>query len=435
MTEPWQERSFKTVWHPCTQMKQHETLPLISIARAAGIWLYGHDGKRYLDAIGSWWVNLFGHANSRINAAVREQLEKVEHVMLAGFTHEPVVELSERLSKLVPGRLGHCFYSSDGASAVEIALKMSFHYWRNSGRPEKNAFVSLQNGYHGETLGALSVTDVALFADAYAPLLRQSAHMITPDWRYAAEGESHRDYALRAATALEAYLAEHHAQTAAFIVEPLIQGAAGMGMYHPDYLKRVREICDRYQVHLIADEIAVGFGRTGTFFACEQAGIAPDILCLGKGLTAGYLPLSVVMTTDTVYQAFYCEDITRAFLHSHTHAGNALACRAALATLDIFEQDEVIRANRLKASYLNQACLPIASHPKVKNFRNCGMIWAFDVETSDPAFAQKFFQAALKQELSLRPLGNTVYFMPPYIIDQPEMDLLVAGTLRALESC
>jgi adenosylmethionine-8-amino-7-oxononanoate aminotransferase len=415
-------------------MKQHERLPLISIARAAGIWLYGHDGKRYLDAIGSWWVNLFGHANSRINAAVREQLEKVEHVMLAGFTHEPVVELSERLSKLVPGGLSHCFYSSDGASAVEIALKMSFHYWRNSGRPEKNAFVSLQNGYHGETLGALSVTDVALFADAYAPLLRQSAHMITPDWRYAAEGESHRDYALRAATALEAYLAEHHAQTAAFIVEPLIQGAAGMGMYHPDYLKRVREICDRYQVHLIADEIAVGFGRTGTFFACEQAGIAPDILCLGKGLTAGYLPLSVVMTTDTVYQAFYCEDITRAFLHSHTHAGNALACRAALATLDIFEQDEVIRANRLKASYLNQACLPIASHPKVKNFRNCGMIWAFDVETSDPAFAQKFFQAALKQELSLRPLSNTVYFMPPYIIDQPEMDLLVAGTLRTLES-
>jgi adenosylmethionine-8-amino-7-oxononanoate aminotransferase len=416
-------------------MKQHETLPLITVARASGVWLYGHDGKRYLDAIGSWWVNLFGHANRRINAAVREQLEKVEHVMLAGFTHEPVVELSERLSELVPGRLGHCFYSSDGASAVEIALKMSFHYWRNCGRPEKNAFVSLQNGYHGETLGALSVTDVALFADAYAPLLRQSKHATTPDWRYAAEGESQQDYALRAAAALEAYLAEHHAQTAAFIVEPLVQGAAGMGMYHPDYLKRARELCDKYQVHLIADEIAVGFGRTGTLFACEQAGIVPDILCLGKGLTAGYLPLSVVMTTDTIYDAFYDDSVARAFLHSHTHAGNALACRAALATLDIFEQDVVIHANRLKASYLNQAVRPIASHPKVKNFRNCGMIWAFDVETSDSTFAQNFFQAALKQELSLRPLGNTVYFMPPYIIDQPEMDLLVAGTLRALESC
>jgi adenosylmethionine-8-amino-7-oxononanoate aminotransferase len=416
-------------------MKQHETLPLIPIARAAGVWLYGHDGKRYLDAIGSWWVNLFGHANSRINAAVREQLEKLEHVMLAGFTHEPVVELSERLSKLVPGGLGHCFYSSDGASAVEIALKMSFHYWRNCGRPEKNAFVSLQNGYHGETLGALSVTDVALFADAYTPLLRQSKHVITPDWRYATEGESQQDYALRAAAALEAYLAEHHAQTAAFIVEPLVQGAAGMGMYHPAYLKRARELCDRYQVHLIADEIAVGFGRTGTLFACEQAGVAPDILCLGKGLTAGYLPLSVVMTTGAVYGAFYDDSVARAFLHSHTHAGNALACRAALATLDIFEQDAVIHANRVKANYLNQAARPIASHPKVKNFRNCGMIWAFDVETTDPAFAQNFFPAALKQELSLRPLGNTVYFMPPYIIDQPEMDLLVAGTLRTLESC
>ncbi|HEY6044252.1 MAG TPA: adenosylmethionine--8-amino-7-oxononanoate transaminase [Nitrosospira sp.] len=428
------ERSLKAVWHPCTQMKQHETMPLIAVARAAGAWLYDHDGKRYLDAIGSWWVNLFGHANMRINAAVRDQLDRMEHVMLAGFTHEPVVELSERLSRLVPGKLGHCFYSSDGASAVEIALKMSFHYWRNSGHPEKNAFVSLQNGYHGETLGALSVTDVALFTDAYAPLLRQSAHVRTPDWRYASEGESHQDYALRAAAALEAYLAEHHALTAAFIVEPLVQGATGMGMYHPGYLRRAREICDKYQVHLIADEIAVGFGRTGTMFACEQADIAPDILCLGKGLTAGYLPLSVVMTTDMVYQAFYDDNIARGFLHSHTHAGNALACRAALATLDIFEQDEVIHANRIKADYLNQAARPIASHPRVKNFRNCGMIWAFEVETSDPVFSGKFSQAALKQELSLRPLGNTVYFMPPYIIDQPEMDLLVAGTLLALES-
>ncbi|SEL20822.1 adenosylmethionine--8-amino-7-oxononanoate transaminase [Nitrosovibrio tenuis] len=429
------ERSRKAVWHPCTQMKQHETLPLIALARAEGVWLYGHDGKRYLDAVGSWWVNLFGHGNSRINAAIRSQLDTMEHVMLAGFTHEPVVELSERLSKLVPGKLGHCFYSSDGASAVEIALKMSFHYWRNSGHPEKSVFVSVQNGYHGETLGALSVTDVALFADAYAPLLRQSAHVSTPDWRYASEGEFPRDHALRAAATLEAYLAEHHAQTAAFIVEPLVQGAAGMGMYHPDYLKRAREICDKYQVHLIADEIAVGFGRTGTLFACEQAGIAADIMCLGKGLSGGYLPLSVVMTTEKVYEAFYDDNVARGFLHSHTHAGNALACRAALAVLDIFEQEHIIDANRVKASYLNHAARPIASHPKVKNFRNCGMIWAFDVETSDPAFVGKFSQAALKQELSLRPLGNTVYFMPPYIIDQPQMDLLVSGTLRVLESC
>ena len=429
------ERSLNSVWHPCTQMKQHETLPLVPISRGEGIWLHDFDGGRYLDAISSWWVNLFGHSNPRINAAIRDQLDKLEHVMLAGFTHEPVVQLSERLIQIVPGRLGHCFYGSDGASATEIALKMSFHYWHNVGHPEKNNFISLQNGYHGETLGALSVTDVALFRETYSPLLRHSNHVRTPDWRYADPGESPKVYALRAAAQLEDFLVRHHTKTAALILEPLIQGAAGMGMYHSDYLKHAREICDRYQVHLIADEIAVGFGRTGTLFACEQADIAPDFLCLAKGLSGGYLPLSVVMTTDSVYQAFYHDETARAFLHSHTHSGNALACRAALATLDIFEQDGVIAANRIKAQYLNRVSEPITSHPKVKNFRNCGMVWAFEVETNDPAFSGKFFQAALKQGLLLRPLENTVYFMPPYVINEQEMDMLVTGTLRALDSC
>jgi adenosylmethionine-8-amino-7-oxononanoate aminotransferase len=429
------ERSLNSVWHPCTQMKQHETLPLVPISRGEGIWLHDFDGGRYLDAISSWWVNLFGHSNPRINAAIRDQLDKLEHVMLAGFTHEPVVQLSERLIKIVPGRLGHCFYGSDGASATEVALKMSFHYWHNVGHPEKNNFISLQNGYHGETLGALSVTDVALFRETYSPLLRHSNHVRTPDWRYADQGESPKVYALRAAAQLEDFLVRHHTKTAALILEPLIQGAAGMGMYHSDYLKHAREICDRYQVHLIADEIAVGFGRTGTLFACEQADIAPDFLCLAKGLSGGYLPLSVVMTTDSVYQAFYHDETARAFLHSHTHSGNALACRAALATLDIFEQDGVIAANLIKAQYLNRVSEPITSHPKVKNFRNCGMVWAFEVETSDPAFSGKFFQEALKQGLLLRPLENTVYFMPPYVINEQEMDMLVTGTLRVLDSC
>ena len=429
------ERSLNSVWHPCTQMKQHETLPLVPISRGEGIWLHDFDGGRYLDAISSWWVNLFGHSNPRINAAIRDQLDKLEHVMLAGFTHEPVVQLSERLIQIVPGRLGHCFYGSDGASATEIALKMSFHYWHNVGHPEKNNFISLQNGYHGETLGALSVTDVALFRETYSPLLRHSNHVRTPDWRYADQGESPKVYALRAAAQLEDFLVRHHTKTAALILEPLIQGAAGMGMYHSDYLKHAREICDRYQIHLIADEIAVGFGRTGTLFACEQADIAPDFLCLAKGLSGGYLPLSVVMTTDSIYQAFYHDETARAFLHSHTHSGNALACRAALATLDIFEQDGVIAANHIKAQYLNRVSEPITSHPKVKNFRNCGMVWAFEVETNDPAFSGKFFQAALKQGLLLRPLENTVYFMPPYVINEQEMDMLVTGTLRALNSC
>lgn len=429
-----QSRSLQTVWHPCTQMKLHETYPLVPIVSGKGVWLYDTDGNRYLDAISSWWVNLFGHANPSINAAIRDQLEKIEHVMLAGFTHEPVVLLSERLKRLAPGSLGHCFYASDGASAIEIALKMSFHYWQLSGQPQKNHFVSVQNDYHGETLGALSVTDVALFRETYAPLLRPCTHVPTPDWRYAQPGDSPEAHAMRAAEMLETYLAKNHAKVAAFILEPLVQGATGMGMHHPVYLQRARELCARYQVHLIADEIAVGFGRTGTLFACNQASITPDFLCLSKGLSGGYLPLSVVMTTDAVYQAFYDDSSARAFLHSHSHTGNALACRAALATLDIFERDNVIETNTLKAAYLNTIAAPLMNHPKVENFRNCGMIWAFEVKTASADFAAKCFQAGLNQHIVLRPLGKTIYFMPPYVINEQEMDWLVNGTLTALDA-
>jgi adenosylmethionine-8-amino-7-oxononanoate aminotransferase len=413
-------------------MKQHETLPLLPIARGEGVWLTDFDGRRYLDAVSSWWVNLFGHCNPRINAALKDQLDQLEHVMLAGFTHQPVVELSERLSGL--SGLGHCFYGSDGASATEIALKMSFHYWRNSGKPAKTRFVSLQNGYHGETVGALSVTDVALFKDTYAPLLRESTQVPTPDWRQAERGESARDYALRCASALRAHLERHHRETAAFILEPLVQGAAGMGMYDAEYLRQARTICDEFEVHLIADEIAVGFGRTGTMFAHQQAGIKPDFLCLSKGITGGYLPLSVVLTTDVVYQAFYHDDTARAFLHSHSYTGNALACRAALAVLDIFGQDDVIAANRVKAASFNDITVPLKAHPSVRNFRHSGMIWAFEVADATPGFARTFFEEGLKRGLLLRPIGNTVYFMPPYVINEPEFGLLVAGTLEILEN-
>ena len=406
-------------------------MPLVPIARGDGLWLVDFDGKRYLDAISSWWVNLFGHANPRINAALVDQLGKLEHVILAGFTHEPVVQLSERLSTLT--RLSHCFYASDGASAVEIALKMSFHYWNNIGRPGKTGFVSLKNGYHGETLGALSVTDVPLFRNTYAALLGQSTQLPSPDWRNARPGESAEDVALRSAGALETYLAERHAQTAALIVEPLVQAAGAMAMYHPRFLQEARALCDRYGVHLIADEIAVGFGRTGSFLACEQAGIRPDFLCLSKGITGGYLPLSVTMTSEEIYRAFYGDDIARGFLHSHSYTGNALACRAALAVLDIFEQDDVIATNRVKSAKLSALCAKIIQHPRVRAFRNTGMIWAFDVETQDASFPRKFYGAALEGGLLLRPLGNTVYFMPPYIIEEEQMTMLVNGICAILD--
>lgn len=422
-------RSLQAVWHPCTQMKNHETLPLVPIQSGEGVWLHDFDGKRYLDAVSSWWVNLFGHNNPRIKTAIKAQLDQLEHVMLAGFTNEPVVRLSEQLSALTG--LGHCFYASDGASAIEIALKMSFHYWRNLDYEDKTQFVSLQHSYHGETLGALSVTDVALFKDTYAPLLHQSAQVPSPDWRLAEAGESAEAYALRCAEALEVYIALHHQNIAAFIIEPLVQCAAGMAMYHPVYLQKAREICDQYQVHLIADEIAVGFGRTGTMFACEHADIKPDFICLSKGITGGYLPLSVTLTSDEIYQAFYDDSVARGFLHSHSYTGNALACSAALATLAIFEQDNVLKANLAKASYLNDKLKMLEGLP-IQHLRNTGMIWAFDVQTSDARFQQRCYQAALQRGLLLRPIGNTIYFMPPYVISGPEMDSLVELTAQII---
>jgi adenosylmethionine-8-amino-7-oxononanoate aminotransferase len=415
-------------------MKHHEQLPLVPVARATGVWLYDDAGQRTLDAISSWWVNLFGHCNPRINAALIEQLGTLEHAMLAGFTHEPAVALAERLSALTGGTLGHCFYASDGASATEIALKMSFHFWRNAGKAGKCGFVSLAGGYHGETLGALSVTDVALFKDAYAPLLRASHQVPSPDARAAAPGESARDVAIRCAQALEAHLATHHATTAALIVEPMIQCAAGMVIYDAEYLRRARTLCDRYDVHLIADEIAVGCGRTGPFFAHEHAGIRPDFLCLSKGLSGGYLPLSAVLTRDAIYAAFYDDATARGFLHSHSYTGNALACRAALATLDIFAADDVIAANRAREPHLTALSAPLMRHPRVRHFRQLGTIRAFEVETEDPAFARRFFAAALEREVLLRPIGNTVYFMPPYVITDEEYALLVARTVETLDA-
>ncbi len=431
------QRSLAAVWHPCTQMKQHAntdagSLPLIPIARGEGAWLYDFDGKRYLDGISSWWVNLFGHCNPRINAALRAQLDELEHVILAGCTHRPVVELSERLSARTGGALGHAFYASDGASATEIALKMSFHSWRNRGFEDKKDFLCLEGSYHGETVGALAVTDVALFRDAYAPLIRAAATVPSPDARQARDGETPADVARRAAAALEAHLAQHHATIAALIVEPLIQCASGMAMYDPEYLRLARALCDRYDVHLICDEIAVGCGRTGTFFAHEQAGIGPDLVCLSKGISGGYLPLSIVLTTDAVYGAFYDDATVRGFLHSHSYTGNALACRAALATLDIFVEDDVLKQNVARAQKLWNALAPLADHPQIKHLRQRGMIVAFDVITSDPAFSRRFYRAALANEALIRPIGNTVYLMPPYIVGDEEIAHLGQATANAL---
>jgi adenosylmethionine-8-amino-7-oxononanoate aminotransferase len=428
------ERSLAAVWHPCTQMKHHERFPLVPVARASGAWLEDFEGHRFVDGVSSWWVNLFGHSHPAINAAIADQLGKLEHAMLAGFTHEPVVALSERLASLAPGRLGHAFYASDGASATEIAIKMACHYWANRGQPTKNRIVYLEGGYHGETLGALSVTDVPAFRDAYASLLRQN--LVTPfPSRHAGNKEFQcENCAVEAAGALAKLLADKSDSVAAVIVEPMVQGASGMRMYHPLFLKRARELATAHDALLIADEIMTGFGRTGTMFACEHAGVAPDLLCLSKGITGGYLPLSCVLATDEVYGAFYDDSVARAFLHSHSYTGNPLACRAACAVLDLFEEGRVIEANRAKAARFDAIAAPLSKHAAVRDWRRLGMIWAFEVASDDPAFARRAFEIAMRHRALLRPIGTTVYFMPPYVTDEEAFAVLVeAGTAIADE--
>ena len=431
----WMARDLNVLWHPCTQMKDHEWLPVVPIKRGQGVWLEDFDGNRYIDAVSSWWVNIFGHANPRINAALVDQLETLEHVILGGFSHQAVVELSEQLIELTPKGLDRCFYADNGSSAIEVALKMSFHYWQNTGQRQKKRFMTLSNSYHGETLAALAVGDVALYKETYEPLLMDVITVPSPDCFYREEGESWQDYSERQFEKMEQSLADNHQDVCAVIVEPLIQCAGNMRMYHPIYLTKLREACDRYGVHLIADEIAVGFGRTGTMFACEQAQITPDFMCLSKGLTGGYLPLSTVMTSTHIYDAFYDDyETMKAFLHSHSFTGNPLGCRAALATLEIFKSDDVINNNRHLIEAMRKACAPLADHPHVAEVRQTGMVVAVELVKNKQTREEypwqerrglRIYQHALSKGALLRPLGNVVYLMPPYVINPEQIQLLV----------
>ena len=429
----WAERSLAAVWHPCTQMQWHPDLPLVSIERAEGPWLTGHDGARYFDAIGSWWVCLLGHRHPAVVQALRDQLDRLDHVMLAGLTHQPVIELSERLSKMTDNVLGHAFFGSDGASAIEIAIKMSAHASQHLGHGRKQSFVCLAGGYHGETLGALGVTDLPGFRQPYEGLVRPAYVVPNADARQAQPGEDARAVALRQVRLLEALLAEHSDDIAAIVTEPLVQGAGGMIFYDPEYLRQVRALCDRYAVHWIADEIAVGCGRTGSFFACEQAGVWPDLLCLSKGISGGFLPLSIVLSRDEIYRLFLHDSASRAFLHSHSYTGNPLACRAALAVLDVLEQDDVLSANRVRAERLTARLQPIVHHPRVQHFRHIGMIWAWDIAAAPADFSHRVFRAGLRHELLLRPIGNTVYLMPPYLLSGGDIDTLADSVIATMD--
>ena len=471
----WRERDLAVLWHPCTQMREHpNTLPLLPIARGEGAWLVGRDGRRYLDAISSWWTNLFGHAEPRLAAAIATQAQTLEHVILAGCSHAPAVELAERLLMAAPRQQGRAplakvFYADNGSAGVEVALKMAFHWFRNRGEEKRTRFIALENGYHGETIGALSVGDIPLYRRVYAPLLMEAMFAPSPDAYLCEPGESPAGRARRAADALRALLERHAGEVCALILEPRLQCAGGMRMHDPLYLTLARALCDEFGVFLIADEIAVGFGRTGTLFACEQApaigsdtcgnsgsttgsdgsaspattsGIQPDFLCLSKGLTGGALPLAAVLTTDAVYEGFLDESRERAFLHSHSYTGNPLACAAALASLDIFANDDVIVRNRDTAARMAQLAAPFADHPHVADVRQAGMVIAFELTRNgerDTPFATESrvglhaYRTALEHGVLLRPLGDVLYWMPPYCIDDEALAHLATTTRTAID--
>jgi len=421
------QRDLEVIWHPCTQMKDHETLPLIPIKSGKGVYLYDFEGNSYIDAVSSWWVNLFGHANEKINQRIKVQLDTLEHVLLAGFTHEPAVELAHRLVAITPEEMQKVFYVDNGSSAVEAALKMSYHYHLNLGK-RKPIFLSLTNSYHGETIGALSVGDVALYKETYEPLLIANMQVPVPK-------DQSIDAAREALKDLERVFVDKSEEIAAFILEPLIQGAGGMHMYHPEYLVGARALTKAYNVHLIADEIMTGFGRTGKMFACEHAGISPDFMTLSKGLTGGYLPLSVVMTTNEVYRAFYCDyNEYKAFLHSHSYTGNPLACSAALATLEIFETENVLEENLKKEAYIWAALQKFKDLKIVKEIRQQGMVAAVEIEGYDPKerVGLGIYRYALTQGVLLRPLGNVIYFMPPYTISYDEIDTMISVAFEGI---
>ena len=439
----WQKRDLRYIWHPCSQMKDYEEFPPIVIERGKGAYLYDVDGKSYLDAVSSWWVNLFGHSNDRINTAIRKQLEKLEHVIFANFSHQPAIELAEEIVRITPAGLDKVFFADNGSAAVEVALKMSFHYHQQNGHPRKTRFVAITDAYHGETLGALSVGDLDLYSKIYKPLLLNTFKAAGPDCYRCPYGKNRDNCDTECFESLERIVEDISGEICGVIIEPLVQCAAGMKIYPPVYLQKLRTLCTKYNIHFIADEIAVGFGRTGKMFACEHAGISPDIMCLSKGITAGYMPFSLVVTTSHVYSAFYAEyKELKAFMHSHSYTGNALACAVARESLRIFAENDVLVQNERRAKIITDKVTALAQdHLHIGEYRHLGMIGALELvedKISKKAFDwQKrigygIYRLALEKGVLLRPLGNVIYFMPPYIVEEDDIDLMVRVAFEAI---
>lgn len=440
----WQERDLKLIWHPCSQMKDYETLPPIVVDHAQGAWLYDEEGKAYLDIISSWWANLLGHRNPVISEHIKKQLDSLEHVIFANFSHKPAITLAERLLKIVPRGLCKFHFNDNGSSSVEAALKMVFQYALQTGHPEKKRFMCLSEGYHGETIGALSVGSMDLFAKLYQPMMMDNIHVQAPDCYRCPFHKTRETCSCECFCYAEEAFAKHAGETCAIIVEPLLQGSAGMRIYPALYLKKLRALCDAYEVKLICDEIATGFGRTGKFFACHHAGITPDVMCVSKGLTGGYMPMSITITTQEIYDAFYADyGEHKAFVHSHTYAGNPLGCAAAHGVLDVMEHEHILEKAAQTAQWLTGRMEEtFGGHPHVGEIRHIGLIHAMelvaDKKTKTP-FDEKLrigyaiYKKALEKGLVLRPLGDVLYFNPPLNISKEELDTAIRITGEAME--
>ena len=439
-----EERDLRHIWHPCAQMKDYEQLPPMVIDRAKGAWLYDVYGKGYLDIVSSWWANLLGHTNEKINARIAAQLDRLEHVIFANFSHRPAIELAERLATLVPEGLTKFHFNDNGSSAVEAALKMAFQYCQQTGRTGKTRFMCLSEGYHGETIGALSVGSMDLFAEMYKPMMMDNIHIEAPDCYRCPYGETRDTCSCACFEHAERAFAAHGHETAAMIVEPLLQGSAGMRIYPEEYLRKLRALCDAHDVLLIADEIATGFGRTGRLFACERAGITPDLMCLSKGLTGGYMPMSITVVKEKIYDAFYADwSEGKAFMHSHTYAGNPLGCSAALAVLDILDEENILERAEETASWLSaRMAETFGAHPNVGEIRHIGLIHAVEL-VEDRAAKRPFdggrrlgyaiYRRALQHGLLLRPLGDVLYFNPPLNIGRDDLDTAIARMKASMD--
>ncbi|SFR83378.1 adenosylmethionine--8-amino-7-oxononanoate transaminase [Anaeromicropila populeti] len=439
----WEKKDLQYIWHPCSQMKDYEELPPIVIDHGKGMYLYDIHGKRYADVISSWWCNLLGHCNERINGAVKAQLQQLEHVIFANFSHPAAITLCEKLSKKVPKGLTRFFFTDNGSSAIEAAMKMSFQYHYQMGDLKKSKFMALTEAYHGETLGALSASGVDLYSQIYKPLLLDCLRVEGPDCYRCKYGKCRDNCNAECFQQVEAEFQKHGEETCAFLVEPLVQAAAGMKIYPPVYLKKLRQICSQYQVHLIADEIAVGYGRTGKMFGCDHAAITPDIMCVSKGLTGGYMPMAIAITTEEIYQAFYHDyNEGKAFMHSHTYCGNPLAAAAAVEVLNILEEERILEKANKNALYFRKIITEtFQEHTYIGELRGIGLINAIELvenrETKKPFDSSKrigyqIYKEALKRGVLLRPLGDVLYFNPPLIIEEQDMDLVVQVCQQAI---